>query len=149
MSRLIRPTPRPTKLVITNSRSRGCPVIAPTKELTQPMAAVTREVTEEIISAMKTPPYRRVRRLIRPTPRPTKPTITNIRIRGLSVMAPTKEPIQETEPATREPMSLMIAAREPTAGVGDVKTPHFKNIYNRIIDLITRIATKRKAKPTK
>ena len=30
--------------------------MAPTKELIQPIAAVTREVTEEIISAMKTPP---------------------------------------------------------------------------------------------
>ena len=50
---MIRPTPRPTKLVIANISKRGCPVIAPTKELTQPTAAVTREVTEEIISDIK------------------------------------------------------------------------------------------------
>ena len=87
-------------------------------------------------------------RLIKPTPRLTKPMITNMRINGLLVMAPTKEPTQETAPVTIEPMSEMIAAREPTAGE-DVKTPHFKNIYNRIIALITRIATKRKANPIK
>lgn len=145
---MIRPTPRPTKLVMTNSSSRGWPVIAPTKELTQPIAAVTKEVTEEIISAMKTPPYRRIRRLIRPTPRPTKPQITNMRISGLSVIAPTKEPTQVTPAVTILPTSPIMAARVPAAGV-DVKTPHFKNIYNRIMDLITRIATKRKAKPTK
>lgn len=51
-------------------------------------------------------------------------------------MAPTKEPIQDTPAETREPMSAMIAAIEPTAGV-DVRTPHFKiylqpdNIFNK------------------
>ena len=67
--------------------------------------------------------------MIRPTPRPTKPTITNMRINGLSVIAPTKEPTQETSPVTIEPMSLIIAAREPAAGVGDVKIPSFKKYF--------------------
>lgn len=43
-------------------------------------------------------------------------------------MAPTKEPTQDTPAVTILPMSAMIAARVPAAGVGDVKTPHFKNI---------------------
>lgn len=98
-----------------------------TKELIQPTEAVTREVTAAIISPTKTPPYIRIRRLIRPAPRPTKPTMTKSRIRGLPVMAPTKEPIQETPPETREPISATIAAIEPTVGAV-VRTPHFKKI---------------------
>jgi len=75
--------------------------------------------------------------------------MTNSKISGLPVIAPTKEPTQDTPAETREPMSEIIAAIEPTAGV-DVKTPHFSKIfYKRMISLINRIATKRKAKPTK
>jgi hypothetical protein len=102
--------------------------MTPTKELTQPTEAVTREVTAEIISATKTPPYRWIRRLTRPTPSPTKATMTNSKISGLPVMAPTKEPTQETPAETREPISAMIAATEPTAGVV-VKTPHFQKYF--------------------
>ena len=126
--RLIRPTPRPTKPVMTNRSKRGWPVMTPTKELTQPTEAVTREVTAEIISAIKTPPYSLMRRLIKPTPSPTKATMTKSRIKGLPVIAPTKEPTQDTLAETREPISEMIAATEPTAGV-DVKTPHFQKYF--------------------
>ena len=64
------------------------------KAVTQLIASVTKEVTLESRVAIVTgaPPYRRTRRRIRPTPRPTNATITNARIRGLEVMAPTKEP---------------------------------------------------------
>jgi len=50
--------------------------------------------------------------------------MTNSRINGFPVMAPTKEPTQETPAETREPTSEMIEAIEPATGV-DVKTPHF------------------------
>lgn len=41
-------------------------------------------------------------------------------------MAPTKEPTQETPAVTILPISPIMAARVPAAGVGVVKTPHFK-----------------------
>ena len=103
-------------------------MMTPTKESIQPTEAVTREETAEIISVIKTPHYRRIRRLTRPAPSPTKATMTKSRSNGLLVMAPTKEPTQETPAETREPMSAMIAATEPTAGVV-VRTPHFQKYF--------------------
>lgn len=56
MSRRIRPTPRPTKATITKSRIKGLLVIAPTKDVIQPTADVTKEVTsprmEETVTAV-------------------------------------------------------------------------------------------------
>ena len=63
---------------------------------------------------------------MRPTPRPTKETMTKASIRGLEVIAPTKEPIQVTEEVTMLPASARIAARVPA--VGAVRTPPLQNI---------------------
>ena len=63
---------------------------------------------------------------MRPTPRPTKETITKASIRGLEVIAPTKEPIQVTDEVTILPASARIAARVPA--VGAVRTPPLQNI---------------------
>ena len=64
------------------------------KEVTQEIASVTKAVTLERIVAIviNHPPYTRTKRWIRPTPSPTKATITKISKRGLEVMAPAKEP---------------------------------------------------------
>ena len=64
------------------------------KEVTQLIASVTKAVTldSKVAIVTKEPPYSRTRRRIRPTPRPTKATMTKARIRGLEVMAPTKDP---------------------------------------------------------
>ena len=63
---------------------------------------------------------------MRPIPRPTKETMTKASIKGLEVIAPTKEPIQVTEEVTMLPASARIAARVPTVGV--VRTPPLQNI---------------------
>lgn len=62
MRRRIKPTPRPTKAMITNISIRAFDVIAPTKDVIQVTAAVTIVVTsavrEEIVTAVLviTPP---------------------------------------------------------------------------------------------
>lgn len=89
-----------------------------------------------------------MRRLIRPTPSPTKATTTNSKINGLPVIAPTKEPTQDTPAETREPISAMIAAREPTAGA-DVKTPHLQNILQADDFLNQPYCNKKKSKANK
>ena len=47
---------------------------------------------------------------MRPTPRPTNATMTNIKIRGLEVIAPTKEPTHLTASVTREETLERIVA---------------------------------------
>lgn len=93
---------------------------------------------------------------MRPTPRPTKDTITNASRSGLEVTAPTKEPTQPTEEVTMLPTSARIAARVPAVGV--VKAPPFQKIRLKgtetnyaiwIISRIIRIVRMRKPKPMK
>lgn len=61
--------------------------------------------------------YNRISRRIRPTPRPTKDTITNMRISGLLVIAPTKLVSQVTDPLTKLPTSPTIVDTSAGAGV--------------------------------
>lgn len=148
-SLLMRPTPKPTKDVITNSKRRGCPVMVEQNVVIQVTAAFTKEVTATRISAMEAPPYTRTSLLMRPIPRPTKATITKVRIKGLEVMAPTKEPTHFTASVTRV-VTLDTMVETVTAGVGSCRTPHFnKNYVKWITARIIRITTRRKAKPTK
>ena len=65
----------------------------------------------------------RTRRLIRPTPRPTKATMTNIRMRGLEVIAPTKEATHLTASVTREETLERIVA---IVTVGSCKNTPFE-----------------------
>ena len=89
---------------MTNISKRGWPVIQVQKEVTQLIDSVTKAVTldSRVAIVTETPPYSRTRRRIRPTPRPTKATTTKARIRGLEVMAPTKEPTHLTDSVTKE-----------------------------------------------
>lgn len=148
-SLLMRPTPKPTKDVMTNSNKSGCPVMVVQKVVIHDTAEFTREVTASRISAMEAPPYTRTSLLMRPIPRPTKATITKVRIRGLEVMAPTKEPTHFTASVTKV-VTLVTMVETVTAGVGSCRTPHFKKNYVKwIIARIIRITTRIKAKPTK
>ncbi|MBD9010440.1 MAG: hypothetical protein EGR16_08940 [Clostridiales bacterium] len=74
------------------------------KEVTQLIASVTKAVTldSKVAIVTEAPPYRRTKRRIRPTPKPTNATMTNMRIRGLEVMAPTKEPTHLIASVTKE-----------------------------------------------
>ena len=67
-------------------------------------------VTSARMAAMNSPPYTRTSRLIRPTPRPTKATMTKVKMRGLEVIAPAKEPTHLTASVTREETLPTIVA---------------------------------------
>ena len=148
-SLLMRPTPKPTKDVITKSNRRGSPVMVEQNVVIHVTETLTREVTAERISAMEAPPYTRTNLLMRPIPRPTKATITKVRIRGLEVIAPTKEPTHLTASVTKVE-TLVTMVETVTEGEEVCRTPHFnKNYVKWITARITRITTRRKAKPTK
>lgn len=72
--------------------------------------------------------HRRIRRLIRPTPRPTKDIRTNMRIRGSEVIAVAKSPVHPIEAVTRE---LTFSIRVAIVTVAVVRhSPFLKNYQN-------------------